>query len=61
MATKTKLKAKFLGWQETLFDGPISLFNLLVSIPGHSKGSTVSEDTLRKAGIEIPKYPKFKK
>jgi len=34
--------------------GGFRLFNLLEPIPGHPKGSTVSEITLKQLGIEMP-------
>ncbi len=35
-----------------------ALYNLLVDVPGHPAGSTVSEDTLRKLGFLVPTNPR---
>jgi hypothetical protein len=47
--------AKFIGHQEGFGDTPgFNVYNLKKDIPGHPTGSTVSEETLKKAGIPIP-------
>ena len=40
----------FIGYQEYP-GGKLALYNLNVDIEGHPKGSTVSEQTLKEAGI----------
>jgi hypothetical protein len=57
--------AEFVGIQEGLparGDKPaikdIELYNLTKDIPGHNTGSTVSRETLEKAGFEVPPAPK---
>lgn len=47
---------KYLGIQRGI-PGKVAdqpLFNLTEDIPGHPKGSTVSRETLEKAGFAIP-------
>ena len=34
-----------------------ALFNLTADLPGHPRGSTVSEQTLRSAGYDVPERP----
>lgn len=45
----------WIGFQDGygVFPG-FDLYNLLVAIPGHPVGSTVTAATLRKAGLEVP-------
>ena len=51
--------AIFRGWQERgRGKSPIALYNLTRGIPGHPKGSTVSDATLRAAGFTPPPPPK---
>src|SRR3990167_6633247 len=50
--------AEFTGWQQQEYPyAPFPLFN----IHGNHKlkGSTVTEETLRKSNIEVPRYPTF--
>ena len=42
------------GAQETVEGGTVNLWNLKVDIDGHPANSTVSDETLIEAGIEIP-------
>lgn len=54
-----KPTAVFIGWQCS-FKGkgkPFPLFNI---IGGNLDGSTVSLETLRKEGIDVPPYPEYK-
>ncbi len=51
-------KAEFIGFQEDPDGKQIALFNLTEDIPGHPKGSTVTEVELEKAGIDVPEIPK---
>lgn len=44
--------AEFLGWQERLKGDPIALYNIT---GGSRHGSTVTEETLKELGIEVPK------
>lgn len=55
-ATKGEAPAEFRGVQETgLHDfPPFELYDLTENIPGHPKGSTVSRQTLEKAGYSVP-------
>lgn len=53
--SKGTAPATHLGDQEQAGGKPpIPLYNLHEDIPGHSKGSTVSGDTLTKAGYDLP-------
>ena len=45
--------ASYIGDQETV-KGKIPLYNLTEDIEGHPKGSTVTAETLKKAGYEAP-------
>lgn len=49
----------FLGWQDPCGTRtePIELWNLTQDIPGHSAGSTVSRETLERAGYWVPIAP----
>ena len=45
----------YRGFQEGCGELPgFDLYNLLVDIPGHCAGSTVTAKTLLAAGLEIP-------
>jgi hypothetical protein len=47
---------KFIGIQDNEGIAPNdNLYDLKIDIPNHPKGSTVTEQTLREAGIELPK------
>lgn len=48
------MKAKFIGYQEDLTGQYIALYNLL---GGERSGSSVSERTLIREGIELPIHP----
>lgn len=52
--------AKYLG-RQLVGDKPgpndLELWNLTQDIPGHPKGSTVTSNTLKKAGFEVPEIP----
>jgi len=48
--------AVFLGWQKTPWGTPLALFN--ITAIGHpSYGSTVTEDTLSKFHLQVPRIP----
>lgn len=49
--------ARWLGWQPMLGQPAIALYNLTAEIPGHPVDSTVSQDTLERAGFVVPPYP----
>lgn len=52
----TPAPVRYLGLQRGI-PGKVpdqALFNLTEDIPGHPKGSTVSRETLEKAGYEVP-------
>jgi hypothetical protein len=50
--------ARFIGFQETADGSPtLALYNLLEDIEGHPKGSTVSFETLRGAGVSWTRIP----
>jgi hypothetical protein len=50
----------FLGWQEYLSGPPLALYNIIAI--GHPLyGSTVSEETLNKFNLQIPKTQPYKK
>ena len=50
--------AVFLGWQELIKGSPVALYN--VTAAGNPcYGSTVSEETLKKLNIQIPKQQSF--
>ncbi len=52
------LTSVYRGFQEGFDDVPgFHLYNLLVDIPGHCAGSTVTAKTLRAAGLEVPSTP----
>lgn len=54
---KTKLApVTWLGWQETL-EQPLALWILTTEIPDHPEGSTVSTQTLERAGFTVPTPP----
>lgn len=55
LETKKVAPATFLGNQEMPGGRPpVELWNLTEDIPGHTKGSTVSRQSLEKAGYEFP-------
>lgn len=59
LATKQPAPAEFVGIQEGIGKIPsFELYNLTADIPGHPAGSTVSRETLEKAGFEVPKQAK---
>lgn len=41
----------WIGTQEVPWGKSIELYNLTKNVPGHPKGSTVSEETLKELGI----------
>jgi hypothetical protein len=50
--------ARFKGWQERPSRrDPIELWNLTHDIPGHPAGSTVTRETIEKAGLYLPAPP----
>jgi hypothetical protein len=50
--------AKFIGWQERPGGKPpIALYNMRQAIPGHPKGSTVSQTSLVREGFTLPRTP----
>lgn len=49
--------ARWLGWQPMLGQPAIALYNLTAEIPGHPVDSTVSQDTLERAGFVVPPHP----
>lgn len=50
-----KATSYHIGFQEGAGEIPgFHLYNLLVAIPGHCAGSTVTEKTLRAAGLTVP-------
>ncbi len=50
----TKSDAIFIGWQKTTGGADLALFNVTADAhPSH--GSTVSEPTLRKLNLQIPR------
>ncbi len=61
-APKTPAPATFIGVQEGIPGkiADIELYNLTQDIPGHPEGSTVSRETLEKAGFEVPQKPEAK-
>ena len=46
--------ATYQGQQDDMQGGSFGLYNLKHDIPGHPQGSTVSEETLQKAGLPVP-------
>lgn len=42
---------KYIGEQETVSGVPVKLFNLF-NVPGHKSGTTVTENTLKKLGLQ---------
>ncbi len=55
MKTETSPTSVYRGYQPGFDDVPgFDLYNLLVDIPGHCAGSTVTAKTLLAAGLEIP-------
>lgn len=49
--------AEYIGTQPGFGSVPdFRLYNLTESIPGHPVGSTVSDDTLRRAGYVLPEF-----
>jgi hypothetical protein len=54
-ASKPPAPAIFIGTQR--IGPPIDLYNLTEDIPGHCKHSTVSRETLEKAGFSVPPAP----
>jgi hypothetical protein len=51
-----KSDAVFIGWQNSSNDAGLALFN--VTADGHPlHGSTVSEPTLHKHGLQVPEVP----
>lgn len=53
--TATLAPAVFVGVQEGFEQIPsIELYNLTTDIAGHSNGSTVSRDTIERAGFYLP-------
>jgi hypothetical protein len=51
--------AVFIGWQETHSGGLFALY--IITVAGHpSYGSTVSEETLNKLNLQIPRQHSFK-
>jgi hypothetical protein len=54
--TMDKPKPEFIGWQEGFgFVAPFPLFNY--QAPDMLRGTTVSKETLDKAGVPLPAYP----
>jgi hypothetical protein len=50
--------ARFLGWQPRPSGrAPVELWNLVVAIPGHPAGSTVTRETIEGAGYHLPQAP----
>ncbi|HXI51197.1 MAG TPA: hypothetical protein VNH84_06825 [Candidatus Saccharimonadales bacterium] len=53
--TRPLAPAYFIGEQERLSGPPVQLFNLTETInEQHVKGSTVSRETLERAGFRVP-------
>lgn len=55
---KGEAPATFLDYQSLPGMKRIALFNLTKDIEGHPKGSTVTEDTLKELGYDVPKISK---
>lgn len=49
--------AVFAGYQERLRGAPLELWNLLIDLPGHPRGSTVARSTVEAAGHQLPPAP----
>jgi hypothetical protein len=50
--------AVFIGWQVTQLGSPLALYN--ITAPNHVlTGSTVSENTLRRLHLRIPRVPQL--
>lgn len=55
---KPMAPARFKGWQERPSGRPpIELWNLTHDIPGHPAGSTVTRETIERAGLYLPDPP----
>jgi len=50
--------ALFVGHQERLRGPAIELWNLLIDLPGHPKGSTLARETIEAAGYTLPAVPR---
>lgn len=52
--------AFYIGMQSGYGNMPsFELWNLLIDIPGHPKGSTLRRQTIEKAGYILPEAPKI--
>ncbi len=57
LGVKKPAPAEFIGVQEMPGGPGFDLYNLTADIPGHPKGSSVSRETLEKAGFTVPARP----
>ena len=58
-STASDSDAVFIGWQEMYSGGVFALY--IITVAGHpSYGSTVSEETLNKLNLQIPKQHRSK-
>lgn len=57
LGVKKPAPAEFIGVQEMPGGPGFDLYNLTADIPGHPKGSSVSRETLEKAGFTVPPRP----
>ena len=48
--------AEFIGWQATPWGTHLALYNI-TAVDHPSRGSTVTEESLRKFHLQIPKIP----